>query len=552
MTALFDHHRALLDDALRALDERGHWSPFPEAPSPRIYGETAQADGQQAVLALCGKDYPLAQPGERARVATERSPFGASLDIRYPECDAAALVAAALAAEPAWQAIGAHGRAGVLLEALKRIHARSFEIAHAVMLTTGQGPMMAFQAGGPHAQDRALEAIATAWKAMADVPTEATWEKPQGKNPPVVLHKRFEIVGRGIALVIGCATFPTWNTYPGLFAALATGNPVIVKTHPNAVLPAAITVGVLREVLAEQGLEPNLVTLAISAEPQLTRTLATHPAVASIDYTGGNLFGRWLQTHATQARLYAEMAGVNVVVIESTDAYGAMLRNLALSLSLYSGQMCTTTQNLLVPKDGIQTDQGHRSFEQVGADLAQAIDQLLADPKVALTVLGAIGSPQTLERLDKAAKLGRTVLASRKLEHPDYPHAEVRTPSIAALDMSDAEVYEQECFGPVSWLVAVPSRDDARQLAERSVRRHGAMTLGLYSTDEAFTDSMVDAARRARVALSINLTQSVMVNQSAGFSDFHATGGNPAANAAYTTLAFVADRFVVVQRRRHA
>jgi hypothetical protein len=54
------------------------------------------------------------------------------------------------------------------------------------------------------------------------------------------------------------------------------------------------------------------------------------------------------------------------------------------------------------------------------------------------------------------------------------------------------------------------------------------------------------------VALSINLTQGVMVNQSAAFSDFHGTGGNPAANAAYTTLAFVADRFVVVQRRRHA
>ena len=34
-----------------------------------------------------------------------------------------------------------------------RIHRRSHEVAHAVMLTTGQGPMMAFQAGGPHAQD---------------------------------------------------------------------------------------------------------------------------------------------------------------------------------------------------------------------------------------------------------------------------------------------------------------------------------------------------------------------------------------------------------------
>jgi hypothetical protein len=41
------------------------------------------------------------------------------------------------------------------------------------------------------------------------------------------------------------------------------------------------------------------------------------------------------------------------------------------------------------------------------------------------------------------------------------------------------------------------------------------------------------------------------VNQSASFSDYHATGGNPAANATYTSLAFVADRFVIVQRREH-
>jgi hypothetical protein len=53
------------------------------------------------------------------------------------------------------------------------------------------------------------------------------------------------------------------------------------------------------------------------------------------------------------------------------------------------------------------------------------------------------------------------------------------------------------------------------------------------------------------VALSVNLTQGVYVNQAAAFSDYHGSGGNPAANASYTTLAFVADRFVVVQRRRH-
>ena len=53
------------------------------------------------------------------------------------------------------------------------------------------------------------------------------------------------------------------------------------------------------------------------------------------------------------------------------------------------------------------------------------------------------------------------------------------------------------------------------------------------------------------VALSINLTGAVFVNQSAGFSDFHATGANPAANACLTDSAFVASRFFVVQSRRH-
>jgi hypothetical protein len=43
-------------------------------------------------------------------------------------------------------------------------------MAHAVMHTTGQSFLMGFQAGGPHAQDRALEAIAYAYDEMSRVP----------------------------------------------------------------------------------------------------------------------------------------------------------------------------------------------------------------------------------------------------------------------------------------------------------------------------------------------------------------------------------------------
>jgi phenylacetic acid degradation protein paaN len=548
---LFDKHKPTLDAALGALRTRGFWSPYLEIPSPKVYGETAAADGKQAFDAWLGKRFELDQPGITGWAAPERSPFGVELGVSYPVCDAQALIDAATATMPAWRKLGPEGRVGVCLEVLARINARSFEMSHAVMLTTGQGWVMAFQAGGPHAQDRALEAVTTAWREMAEVPHEATWEKPQGKNPPLVMRKQFEIVGRGVALVIGCGTFPTWNTYPGLFAALATGNPVIVKPHPNAILPAAISVKIIREVLAENGIDPNVVTLAVSEDPAVTQRLATHPAVTTIDFTGSNAFGRWLMDHARQATLYAEMAGVNTVMIESTDNYKGLLRNMAFTLSLYSGQMCTTTQAILVPAAGIATPEGQVPFDQVAADLGAAIDKFLSDPATALGVLGAVQSDATLRRIESAPSLGKVVLASRALENPEFPKANVRTPLLLSCDAAGEAAWMEERFGPISFVVKVADAAAGVKLAERVVREKGAITLGLYSTNADVVDAMTEASLRAGVALSLNLTSGVFVNQSAGFSDYHATGANPAANASYTDAAFVANRFRVVQRRWH-
>ncbi len=548
---LLDQHRATLDGALNAIATRGYWSPYPEMPSPKLYGDTAMDEGKRAVAALTGTKFELDQPGVIGWTAADRSPYGVTLDVQYPVCSVDALVTAAEGAMPAWQQAGVDGRTGVCLEILARINRRSFEIAQAVMLTSGQGWMMAFQAGGPHAQDRGLEAVAYAYREMSFVPGQAHWEKPQGKNPALAMRKEYQVVGRGVALVIGCATFPTWNTYPGLFAALATGNAVIVKPHPASTLAAAISVKIARDVLHEQGLDPNLVQLAVVDEAA-TRELVTHPAVKSIDFTGGPAFGRWLIGHATGKQVYAELAGVNNVVIESTDNYKGMLRNLAFTLSLYSGQMCTTTKAILVPAEGIDTEAGHKSFDEVAADLGAAIEKFLSDPATATAVLGAIQSEATLKRIDEAASVATVVLASKPLPHPEFPLAQVRTPLLLKTEASREGVYMQERFGPICTVVAVPGGAEALvALSERIVREQGALTVGVYSKNEPVMDLMVQATQRAGVALSVNLTGGVFVNQSAAFSDFHATGANPAANASYADSAFVANRFRVVQRRVH-
>ncbi|MFJ4924779.1 phenylacetic acid degradation protein PaaN [Streptomyces sp. NPDC088736] len=557
---LIAQHRPTLDQTLEAIRTRAYWSPHPE--HPKAYGENGSlglAEGKAAFDALLGTRLDLGQPGTDDWVGGEVSPYGIALDVTYPHADIDVLLPAMRAGQGAWRDAGAETRAMVCLEILKRIADRTHEFAHAVMHTSGQAFMMAFQAGGPHAQDRGLEAVAYAYAEQVRTPDTAEWTKPQGKRDPITLTKQFTPVPRGIALVIGCNTFPTWNGYPGLFASLATGNAVLVKPHPRAVLPLALTVGVAREVLAEAGFDPNLVALAAERPGEgIAKTLAVRPEIRIIDYTGSTAFGDWLETHARQAQVYTEKAGVNTVIVESTADYKGMLSNLAFSLSLYSGQMCTTPQNLLVPRDGIRTDEGPKSYDEVVADLARSVGGLLGDDARANGLLGAIVNPDVKARLEAAAGLGEVALPSREIANPEFPDAVVRTPVIVKLDgarkywegTDDEAAYMSECFGPVSFAVAVDSATDAVDLLRRTVRDKGAMTVGAYTTDEEFERAVEEVCLEESAQLSLNLTGGVYVNQTAAFSDFHGSGGNPAANAALCDGAFVANRFRVVEVRR--
>ncbi|MGV1007919.1 MAG: phenylacetic acid degradation protein PaaN [Dermatophilaceae bacterium] len=553
-------HEAVLDEALDALATRCYYSRYPESPSPKVYGESAASDGLAAYQAHLGRPYAglAGQPTDGTNVGSEVSPYGPVLGVRYPRLDIDAALAAAKAAVPAWRDAGPRLRAAVCVEMLGRANARSFEMANAVMHTSGQPFVMSFQAGGPQAQDRALEAIVAALAEQERVPESVVWEKP-GRDAPLRIQKDYKVVPRGVALIIGCNTFPTWNAYPGIFASLATGNAVIVKPHPRAVLPLAITVEIARAVLQENGFDPALVQLAAEDDGEgLAKTLAERPEIAIIDYTGGPAFGAWLEREIAPrgVQVYTEKAGVNTVVVDSTDNLKGVLGNLAFSFSLYSGQMCTSPQNVYVPRDGVDTDEGHLSFEEFAARVGQAVGRLTGDDARAVEVLGATVNPQVrsnVESLDKIAADagGQVVLASREVTHPAYPEAVVRAPGLVALDVAQQDTYTHEWFGPVVLLIKTDSTAQSLDTFATTVHEHGAMTAAVYSTDEGVLEAAREAAAVAGVALSENLTGAVFVNQTAAFSDYHGTGANPAANSAYTDAAFVAGRFRVITSRRH-
>jgi phenylacetic acid degradation protein paaN len=387
---------------------------------------------------------------------------------------------------------------------------------------------------------------------MTRTPTHADWTKPAGKGEPLRMTKTFHVVPRGIALVVGCNTFPTWNSWPGFFASLATGNPVVVKPHPRAVLPLAITVSVAREVLAEAGFDPNVVTLAVEAPGEgLASIIATRPEVRLVDFTGSTEYGDWLEANARQASVFTEKAGVNTIVVDSTDDFAGMCRNIGFSLTLYSGQMCTTPQNILVPAAGIETEAGHKSLDEVAAGIAAAVEGLTADPARAVEVTGAIVNDGVLDRLARVRDMGEAVLDSRVVAHPAFADAVIRTPAIVKLDHDDVGTYGSEWFGPISFVIATDSTAQSMAIFRDTVRAKGALTASVYSTDPKVLDEAEDAALDVGVHLSCNLTGGVFVNQSAAFSDFHASGANAAANASLTDGAYVAGRFRIVQSRKH-
>ena len=552
MTDLFAKHRDTLDKAIDACDKRYSWTAYPESPSSKIHGDEKPRAGKARFEAMLGEDYPLQQPAEIGRTGAEVSPYtGQPLGISYPRVDIAALYPELVRGMPAWRKASAETRTGVCLEILDRCAGQLFENAHATMHTSGQSYIMAFAGSGANALDRGLEALAYAHKAMADVPATAHWERQFGKGGAARLEKQYYLMPRGVGVVICCATFPLWNGYPALCASLATGNPVVFKPHPSAILPVAMVTTVCREVLAQSGFDPNLVTMvADTREEPATMALLEHPDTAIVDFTGSPRFGQWIEQNCSEKLVYTETAGCNSVVIESTDNLQAMASAIAHSLCQASAQMCTSVQNIHIPADGILAAGERVSFDEVAAAIVAGVEKYVENPQVLCGTLVDDTILATIKRYrGLAGQHGRLLRDSAPMDYADFPHARTASPLVLEVTEEARDIYREEIFGPVSFVIKGDTIDDCLRDATSNAREKGAITSHVYSVNEEFLDKAVDAYHAAGASVACNLV-GMPINFAAAYSDYHVTGLNPAGNACLTDMAFVGSRFRIVQSKR--
>ena len=540
-----------LEAAYAAQQSRTYFAAWPE--SPRAYAEDGMAQGLSAFQSLLTQNFTeLLQDGSQGWVGDEVSPYMMTgLGIQYPKFAPEVLIANAKSAQKVWSKTSADIRAAVLLDALDRVALRFFEIAYATMHTTGQSFMMSFQASGPHANDRALEVLSMAYHELNRFPSDVTWVKNMGKFD-LTLQKNYKAIPKGVALVVGCSTFPTWNTVPGLFGSLMTGNASIVKPHPKSVLPIAIVVAEMQKALIAAGLPASVVQLGVDTlDHPITKELAEDTAVKLIDYTGGSAFGDYIESLQGKT-VFTEKAGVNSVILDSVADANAVFGNLAFAASLYSGQMCTAPQNIFVSDEGVKTAEGILSYDDVVAGIANAVKGLAENPKMGAGTLGAIQNDITSTRVKsvEAAAGSSVALASMNIVNPEFPDARTASPTVIAVDAADVKSWKHECFGPIVFVVKTESAAHSLALTSDSASELGAITCSCYSTDNEFMTEVEDVMNEVFTPVSFNFTGAAFVNQHAAFSDFHVTGGNPSGNASFTDSQYVNRRFVWVGNRK--
>ncbi|PLX83358.1 MAG: aldehyde dehydrogenase [Desulfuromonas sp.] len=135
---------------------------------------------------------------------------------------------------------------------------------------------------------------------------------------------------------------PSWK----LFAALVCGNVAVLKPSSDSPLCAVKLV----EVLEEAGVPPGVVNLVMGAGEVVGETLALHPDVDGISFTGSCTTGEGLERQAAMLHrpMALEMGGKNpILVMEDADL------DLALEGVLWgafgtAGQRCTAASRIIV------------------------------------------------------------------------------------------------------------------------------------------------------------------------------------------------------------
>lgn len=291
----------------------------------------------------------------------------------------------------------------------------------------------------------------------------------------------------GVALHINAFNFPAWGLAEKAACAILAGVPVLTKPATST----ALTAFKLVEILVEKANIPaGVLQLVCGSVGDLTNHLLPEDVIA---FTGsadtGAILRRSRSVVERSTRINIEADSLNAVVLGEdvevgSETWHLFVRHLSTEMTQKTGQKCTATRRIFVPRTRADA-------------LQEAISERLAtirvgDPSEEGIDMGPLATAQQLEDAHKGiGKLqqdGCTIVFG-DLDNPVGKGFFIKPILLRHDDAMNARtVHAHEVFGPVSTILPYDSAADAVALVARG---EGTLVCSIYSDDKAFLETVM-------------------------------------------------------------
>lgn len=388
-----------------------------------------------------------------------------------PDSDASDVeraVAAARAAQPAWEKLPAIQRAGHIRTVAAKLREHKTRLARRISLEQGKILPLA---------EVEIDFTAAYMDYMSEWARRIEGEILNSDRPgeTIYLHRR------PIGVVAGILpwNFPFFLIARKMAPALVTGNTIVIKSSEETPLNAFD----YTELLAECGLPPGVFNL-VTGGRETGAALAKHKDVGLISFTGSVNTGMAIMESASRnlTRVNLELGGKAPCIVLDDADLELTANALFNSRVLNTGQVCNAAERVYVQK-GI-ADKLSKRVAQLMAEARYG--NPLTDPDLHMgPIVNQVGLDKIGALVESAKKQGAQVLTGgRVADRPGF-HYE---PTVLVGCKDEMDVMKKEIFGPVLPLRVVDGLDEALALANNS-------DYGL--TSSVFTQNLNNAMKAA-------------------------------------------------------
>ncbi|BCK73019.1 aldehyde dehydrogenase [Streptomyces libani subsp. rufus] len=383
------------------------------------------------------------------------------------DVDEAARRSARAAAEPAWRALPAHGRARLLHRIAEALDTGAERLATLQTAETGK----------TLTETRALVASAAATFRYTAAAVETAEEALTPARGDCLTMSRYEPIG--VVGAINPWNSPLASDAQKLAPALAAGNAVLLKPAAWTPLGSLALGRLIARTLAELRLPEGLLSVLPGTGRVVGDALVRHPQVGRISFTGGTRTGRAI-AHAAAEKLMPvslELGGKSPTVVLADADLEQALAGVLFGIFSSTGQSCVAGSRLFVARERYQ--------EFVTALVGRARKLRIGpgtDPGTQVAPLVHHAHRDSVAAyVDLARAEGARVLCGGTVPDGDaYRDGAYYLPTVLDGLPNSARTCQEEIFGPV--LVALPFDDEDDLVRQANDSVYG-LACGIWTRD---------------------------------------------------------------------